>query len=60
MSGAVIFVLSAANSDLYIASRTLFALAEEGHAPAFFLTVNKYGCPYYALVRPILLIIIAR
>ena len=45
----LIFTLSAANSDLYIASRTLYALAEEGHAPRIFTKVNKWGCPYYAL-----------
>jgi len=45
----LIFTLSAANSDLYIASRTLFALAEEGHAPRIFTKVNRWGCPYYSL-----------
>ncbi len=29
----LIFVMSAANSDLYIGSRTLYALAAEGKAP---------------------------
>lgn len=46
----LIFVLSAANSDLYIASRTLYALAEEGKAPRFLLKVNKQGCPYICLL----------
>jgi amino acid transporter len=45
----LIFTLSAANSDLYIASRTLYALAEEGHAPHIFTKVNRWGCPYYSL-----------
>ena len=46
----LIFVLSAANSDLYIASRTLYALAEEDKAPRFLLKVNKWGCPYWCLL----------
>jgi len=46
----LVFVFSAANSDLYIASRTLYALAEEGHAPAFVLRVTKTGVPYIALL----------
>jgi len=37
----LIFVLSAANSDLYIGSRTLYALALEGKAPAIFKKVNR-------------------
>ena len=32
----LIFVLSAANSDLYIGSRTLYGLAAEGKAPRIF------------------------
>jgi len=47
----LVFVLSAANSDLYIASRTLYALAEENQtffAPTL-LRVSKYGSPYVCL-----------
>jgi len=43
----LIFVLSAANSDLYIASRTLYALAEEGKAPRFLTRVDKRGVSGY-------------
>ncbi|OAQ89465.1 dicarboxylic amino acid permease [Purpureocillium lilacinum] len=32
----LVFVLSAANSDIYIASRTLFGLARDGHLPKIF------------------------
>jgi len=46
----LIFVLSAANSDLYIGSRTLYALAAEGKAPAIFRRVNRLGVPYPALI----------
>ncbi|KAG8899377.1 hypothetical protein FRB99_006759 [Tulasnella sp. 403] len=45
----LLFVLSAANSDLYIGSRTLYGLAAEGKAPAVFKRVNRMGVPYAAL-----------
>ncbi|PWN44752.1 amino acid transporter [Ceraceosorus guamensis] len=45
----LIFVLSACNSDLYIAARTLYAIAEDGNAPRIFLKCNKRGVPYMAL-----------
>ncbi|RMZ77933.1 hypothetical protein DV738_g4184, partial [Chaetothyriales sp. CBS 135597] len=44
-----LFVFSAANSDLYIASRTLYSLATEGYAPRIFRRTNKAGVPYMAL-----------
>ena len=46
----LIFVLSAANSDLYIGSRTLYGLAIEGKAPAIFKKVNRLGVPWPALL----------
>jgi yeast amino acid transporter len=46
----LIFTLSAANSDQYIASRTLYGLAMDGHAPAIFRRCNKLGVPYVALL----------
>ncbi|KAI0534657.1 amino acid permease [Xylaria digitata] len=45
----LLFVLSAANSDLYIASRTLYGLASDGSAPAIFRKTDKRGVPIYAL-----------
>lgn len=45
----LIFVMSAANSDLYIGSRTLFALAAEGKAPRIFKRVNRMGVPCMSL-----------
>ncbi|KAM0282163.1 hypothetical protein ACHAQH_003203 [Verticillium albo-atrum] len=44
-----VFVFSAANSDLYIASRTLYGLASDGSAPAIFKRTDKRGVPIYAL-----------
>ncbi|KAH7107279.1 dicarboxylic amino acid permease [Auriculariales sp. MPI-PUGE-AT-0066] len=46
----LIFVLSAANSDLYIGTRTLYALAIEGKAPSIFRRVNRWGVPLPALI----------
>ncbi|KAF4591690.1 Dicarboxylic amino acid permease [Ophiocordyceps camponoti-floridani] len=45
-----IFVFSAANSDLYIGSRTLYGLASDGAAPAIFKRVDSRGVPYPALL----------
>jgi amino acid transporter len=46
----LVFVLSAANSDLYIGSRTMYALAIEGQAPRVFRKVNRMGVPWPALL----------
>ncbi|KAL0580237.1 amino acid transporter [Marasmius crinis-equi] len=46
----LLFVMSAANSDLYIGSRTLYGLAVEGKAPRIFKRVNRLGVPYPALI----------
>ncbi|KAI1335714.1 dicarboxylic amino acid permease [Xylariaceae sp. FL0016] len=45
----LVFVFSAANSDLYIANRTLYGLASDGSAPAIFRRTNRKGVPVYAL-----------
>lgn len=45
----LIFVLSAANSDMYIASRTAYGLAIEGFAPKIFSKTSKRGIPYYGV-----------
>ncbi|KAF8077993.1 dicarbixylic amino acid permease [Lyophyllum atratum] len=51
INGAIlIFVMSAANSDLYIGSRTLYGLAVEGKAPRIFRRVNRMGVPYPSLI----------
>ena len=46
----LLFVLSAANSDLYIGSRTLYGLAVEGMGPRIFAKVNRIGVPWPALI----------
>ena len=45
----LLFTFSAANSDLYIASRTLYGLAEQGHAPKIFRYTDDRGVPVPAL-----------
>ncbi|PNS14914.1 Proline-specific permease [Sphaceloma murrayae] len=44
----LLFVFSASNSDLYIASRTLYGLACDENAPRIFTKTNKLGVPYYS------------
>lgn len=45
----LIFVFSAANSDLYIATRTLYGLASENKAPRIFAKTDSRGVPWPAL-----------
>lgn len=45
----LVFVFSASNSDLYIASRTLYGLASDGSAPAIFKRTDRRGVPIYSL-----------
>jgi yeast amino acid transporter len=45
----LLFVFSASNSDLYIASRTIYGLACEGKAPSIFARTDKRGVPVVAL-----------
>ena len=44
----LVFVISAANSDLYITSRALYSLALLGHAPRIFRKVTRRGVPVWA------------
>ncbi|KAF1816735.1 amino acid permease Dip5 [Eremomyces bilateralis CBS 781.70] len=51
----LIFVFSAANSDLYIGSRTIYGLAKEGKAPRIFAWTDKRGVPVFSLLICILI-----
>ncbi|OAQ69947.1 arginine permease [Pochonia chlamydosporia 170] len=42
-------VLSAASSDVYSSTRILYALADEGLAPAVFKKTNRFGTPYWSV-----------
>ena len=46
----LIFVFSASNSDLYIASRTLYGLASDRSAPAIFKKTDARGVPWPSLI----------
>ncbi|WOO76676.1 Dicarboxylic amino acid permease [Vanrija pseudolonga] len=41
---------SAANADIYIASRSIYTLASQGWLPKVFLTTSKRGAPYVASI----------
>ncbi|KAF5258439.1 hypothetical protein FOXYS1_10984, partial [Fusarium oxysporum] len=43
-------VISAANSNVYTASRTLIGLAHEGFAPRLFTKTTKSGVPYWSVL----------
>jgi amino acid transporter len=45
----LLFIFSASNSDLYIATRTLYGLSVNGKAPEIFSRTNRMGVPYFAL-----------
>lgn len=50
LNGAILlFVISASNSDLYIASRTLYGLACQRKAPAIFARTDRRGVPHVSL-----------
>nr|ODN85718.1 amino acid transporter [Cryptococcus depauperatus CBS 7841] len=46
----LIFTMSAANSDQYIASRTLYGMAKDGNAPRIFTKCTKRGVPWVAFI----------
>lgn len=45
----MLFVFSAANSDLYIASRTIYGLASQGKAPRILARTDAHGVPIFSL-----------
>ncbi|CAL9734814.1 dicarboxylic amino acid permease [Monosporozyma servazzii] len=55
----LIFVFSAANSDLYVSSRNLYSLAIDHKAPHFLAKTNRYGIPYYSLFVSVLFCLLA-
>jgi len=55
----LIFVFSAANSDLYIASRTLYGLAHESKAPRIFTWTDNRGVPVFALAMSVAFCLLA-
>lgn len=41
--------ISSGSACIFIASRTLYGLSCDGHAPRFFQRCNRFGSPYYAI-----------
>lgn len=46
----IVTCISAINSSIYIGSRTIVHLANEGSAPKFLSRVNRMGVPYFAVI----------
>ncbi|KAI5967051.1 DIP5 [Candida theae] len=55
----LLFVISAANSDVYVCSRALYSLAADGYAPKIFTKTNRLGVPYYGLLVSFLFCLLA-
>ncbi|KAH6655839.1 amino acid permease [Truncatella angustata] len=41
--------ISSGSACIFIASRTLYGLSRDGHAPAIFQRCNRFGTPHYAV-----------
>ncbi|KAG9249739.1 amino acid permease/ SLC12A domain-containing protein [Emericellopsis atlantica] len=48
--------ISAGSACIFFASRTLYGLSRDGHAPAFLQRCNRYGTPHYAVGMTCLLL----
>ncbi|PGH04311.1 hypothetical protein AJ80_08534 [Polytolypa hystricis UAMH7299] len=55
----LVFVFSASNSDLYIATRTIYGLARENKAPRILAKTDRRGVPIYALMISTLFCLLA-
>ncbi|ORY32014.1 putative amino acid transporter [Naematelia encephala] len=57
-SALLVFAISAANSDQYIASRTLYGMARDGNAPKYFTRCTSRGVPWaaYTFTMPFMLL----
>ncbi|TID15287.1 dicarboxylic amino acid permease [Venturia nashicola] len=49
-AGLLVFVISAANADVYTASRTLYGLSHDSQAPGMFGRTNLKGVPWQAVI----------
>lgn len=45
--------VSSGSACIFIASRTLYGLSRDGHAPPWLQTCNRFGTPYYAVAMTI-------
>ncbi|ODO05313.1 amino acid transporter [Cryptococcus wingfieldii CBS 7118] len=51
----LISLFSTANSFTFVASRSVFSLAQQGQAPKVFLRTNRHGVPYVAVTATLLI-----
>ncbi|WVQ73107.1 hypothetical protein IAR50_002671 [Cryptococcus sp. DSM 104548] len=51
----LISLFSTANSFTFVASRSVFSLAQQGQAPKVFLRTNKHGVPYVSVTVTLLI-----
>ncbi|QDS74884.1 hypothetical protein FKW77_003610 [Venturia effusa] len=56
-AGLLVFVISAANADIYTASRTLYGLSHDRQAPKLFGRTNLKGVPWQAVLVSSLFIV---
>lgn len=54
----LVFTVSAANSDIYLASRTIWALSKDGQAPKVTQRTNSHGVPTRAVVLSSIFIVL--
>ncbi|KAE9967229.1 hypothetical protein BLS_006502 [Venturia inaequalis] len=57
-AGLLVFVISAANADIYTASRTLYGLSRDSQAPRIFGRTNLKGVPWQAVIVSSLFIVL--
>ncbi|KAH6887601.1 amino acid permease/ SLC12A domain-containing protein [Thelonectria olida] len=55
----LVFTLSAASTDIYCASRSLYGLAKDGQAPRIFMKARENGNPLYAVAGAAVFILLA-
>lgn len=46
--------ISAGSACIFLASRTVYGLSAEGHAPRIFMECNRFGTPWYAVALSVL------
>lgn len=46
--------ISSGSACIFLASRTLYGLSSDGHAPKIFLKCNRFGTPHFAVALSIL------
>ncbi len=54
----LVFTVSAANSDIYLAARSIWALAKDGQAPQIFQHTNSRGVPIPAVAASCVFIVL--